>query len=143
MYKYGIPTKYEDFKFNFKPSTKEAYEAQFKPKKDWEVTSLINNTTSLILYYNSEGECIKRSDNGHIYTISLSLKQGLENIYNNWSIHSVKRLSDGVEFKIGDNVSFNSPKSKITNFRIEFYGMMCDLDVEFREYIKKIANAKK
>jgi len=88
---------------------------------DWE--QLIDNDYEILSFYSGyEGSpmayIFEKLSNG-LYskgTGSCTLKHGLEY----WKIHSVKRLSDGKVFTVGDNINFNN----------KGYGKLLDIQFE-------------
>lgn len=73
-------------------------------EKDYEILSLIGNINNKN-YENVVIKCEgpnKREHNTH------------------WNIHSVKRLSDGEIFTIGDNITYNNEKTIIEGFNLQF-----------------------
>lgn len=60
---------------------------------------------------------LMKNSHGNFYSLYENEKLGKYEIENH-TIHSVKRLSDGKVFTIGDEVTNNSYKGKITSFKI-------------------------
>lgn len=81
-------------------------EKEKEVKKDFEIISiqLFDNT---ILTYDSQGNCIKRSDTYPVKG-TRSLKDTFEHKKMEFKIHSVKRLFDNEVFTIGDKITGKS-----------------------------------
>jgi hypothetical protein len=95
-----------------------------KPEpKDYEIFSLICNKNTGVLFY---GDIVHLKENFYEGVskdgISIKFKKSeISNLGKHWSIHSVKRLSDGEIFTIGDKVNWGNNFSTF-NFEIEkFY----------------------
>ena len=106
------------------------------PKKEYEVLSF------KFLPISGEKDII-------IYQGSPHWDKALNNTENEWSTHSVKRLSDGEVFSIGDKIFYSSCLKKnpiewlIDNFYVTEHGTMLARSknnemVEFLEQIKKV-----
>jgi SepF-like predicted cell division protein (DUF552 family) len=95
-------------------------------KKNWEIVSVINDNNGLIITYNSQGIAINRSDDNKSLCVTKSLNIALQNDF--FEIHSVKRLSDNEIFTLNQQISYRNSKYRINKFRIETYGMFCDLN---------------
>jgi hypothetical protein len=95
-------------------------------EKDYEILSFKTQLNCIITF---EGEiCIKRSDNGtpsHTVSKSAVLEKGSS------SIHSVKRLSDGKVFTVGDEVNSTISDlgipTELIDFRLKNEKLTCGL----------------
>ena len=116
---------------------------------EFEVVTLSSNR-STVLTYNSDGECIKRSDNDSL-SISVNLQEGLKR---DLKITSIRRLSDNKIISVGTLVKYHGEICSINkiyyneheqlSFSVEsegigpktgvFYGEMYHFEIIDREY---------
>jgi len=95
-------------------------------EKQFEILSVQNCFSDIILEFNKLGICIKRSDNCNL-AATLNLEDCLKN---GCKIHSIRRLSDSEVFSIGDKteegviLAFDIPGSNqtITRYKVDNNG---------------------
>lgn len=86
----------------------------------YEIVSLKvkNENCDVILFFNSQGVCIQRTD-GLCPQSTFKLSTIIENFDSN--IHSIKRLSDGTIFTIGDKLVWDWSASSVDYFELKSF----------------------
>jgi hypothetical protein len=96
-----------------------------QPKPEWEIVAYISSTTTTVYYKNSIGEYISKAGEG--YPVGV--------IPSHLNIHSVKRLSDGEVFTVGDLVEIKQETTSPTRwdyFHIEHLFINQNMPSEIR-----------
>jgi len=105
-------------------------------EKDYEILSFKDLHSSKILTLSPNKQ---HYQDGNMY---LSIKNLLPNV-RNWSIHSIKRLSDGEIFTVGDNIDIRNLSSKIDSFYIKNNNLMITSELSnCGDYLKNIVKRK-
>ena len=90
------------------------------PKKDYEITAFRCIKNGILRKLSYTGKYHNNNDNGQ--TLEFCLKTNDNDRINNskkiYEIYSVKRLSDGIEFKIGDKIIDNGFNDAIESFEL-------------------------